>query len=290
MEIVLFLLLAPYTIEAGRMDIINGEIKEFSGGVKVKAGDFLLFGDKGKVHGDTAWITGNLKIIDSERIITGGRGYYNKAKKIGYISVGVEMEYKNQQLKCDSLMYNRKKNFVKLTNNVRLSQKKSFISCDRGIYDFSKKKMKFLGNPTFLNKGKDTLSIASDTIFYGVKDSVFTFIKNVQIKSGKTSGNAKSLKFHQKKNIAMLTGNPVIFSATDTLTGDSIYLYSSDEGIDSVFCVVSKTFSKNKDGITRLQSDNGKIIFMDGKPQKFYFEGSVKGIFVKNEIKSKESK
>ena len=287
---ILFVLLAPYTVEAGRMDIINGEIKEFSEGVKVKAGDFVLYGDKGKIHGDSAWIMGHLKILDKDRIITGKRGYYNKQDKIGYISLNVEMNYKSERLRCDSLIYNKKMNSVELIKNVKLAEDKSLISCETGIYNFQEKKMKFSGKPVFLNQTKDTLRVVADTILYSTQDSVFIFLWNVHIKSGKTSGNADKLKFYQKKNIAMLKGNPIIFTSTDTLGGDSIYLYSSDTGIDSVLSIGSKTFSKGKDGLNRLESDIGKVVFAKDKPQDFYFEGNVKGIFVKNETDSTKSK
>jgi len=181
-------------------------------------------------------------------------------------------------------------NVVKLINNVNLSQNKSFISCSLCVYNLENKVMRFSGAPLFLNQGKDTLKMRADTILYAVQDSVWTFLQNVQIESGETSGNADNLKFYQKKDIAMLKGNPIIFTSTDTLLGDSIYLYLSDNGIDSVLSIGSKTFSKGKGGINRLASHTGKVIFTDGKPQAFYFEGNVKGIFVKNEIESQKSK
>ncbi|MCP9200932.1 OstA-like protein [Gramella sp. GC03-9] len=205
------------------------------------------------------------------------RGFYDTRADNGYFVKNSRIDYENRILKGDSLYFNRERSFASATNNIsvtdtvndsRVTGHYAEVYRDRDSVFITKRAL------AASLQDRDTLFIHSDTImitgkpekrvirgFYDVR-----IFKEDPTGENTMSGRSDSIYTDQVTGLTKLItlGNakkPVLWSANNQMTGDSIHLQSNPktEKLDSML-VFDNAYLIQKDSIDGYNQVKGKIL------------------------------
>jgi len=226
-----------------------------------------------------AYLYGPSTIVSETSTVYCERGFYDTRADNGYFVKNSQINYDNRILKGDSLYFNRKNSFASATNNIRVidtindsrvSGHYAEVYRDKDSVFITKKAL------AASLQDRDTLFIHSDTImitgkpekrilrgFYDVR-----IFKEDQTGENTMSGRSDSIYSDQQSGLTKLinisskaNGKPVLWSAENQMTGDSIHLQSNPktEQLDSLL-VFDNAFLIQKDSIEGYNQLKGKIL------------------------------
>jgi len=202
-------------------------------------------------------------IEDDTRLVADGVSY-DDSLDIGHAFGNVVWEDTLQKLKitCDDMYYRDSDDYVKAFGNENRPILESVM-------------------------GEDTLLLVADTLIsIKVKDSltttdIFNAYKNVKIFREDIQAVCDSMSYHVTDSLFVLFDDPILWSDTTQITGDTIKIMLRDQKIDSLK-VLNNGFVINENSKDIFNQMKGKSIdanFSDGKLFDMVLEGNSESIY-----------
>jgi lipopolysaccharide export system protein LptA len=256
------------------------------------------------------------KIISKSRIIRTKNGNYNTGTRKGYLYERSSVDDSTYTFIADEMaiddslglgeyrgnaVYRSKDtaSFDLMANNIKTNRKKDILLATE--------------LPTLLIKQKkDTLYITADTLYAArindltrkmtkARDSVgvlkdttlnkyFEAFHNVKIYSDSLQGKCDSLFYALSDSTIRLFNNPIIWSNSNQITGDTIYMFVNNKKPEQLL-VFNNAFAINKVDTTnyynQLKGNRLSVWFNDGSLSKMRTKGSAENIYFALDDKKK---
>lgn len=219
-----------------------------------------FFSDTGHVY-----FYGPTTIISETSEIYCERGYYDTRGDTGYFVRNSRIDYDNRFLEGDSLYFDRNTNFASATNNIKVTDTMN-NSVIRGHYAevFRDRDSVFITKRAVAisaQEEQDSLYIHSDTLMVTgpPQDRIIRGFYDVRLYRSDMSAKSDSLHSSQATGVTKLLGDPVVWSGTSQMTGDTIHLLNNleTEQLDSLK-VFNNAFLIQKDSIEGYNQIKGK--------------------------------
>lgn len=214
-----------------------------------------------------AYLYGPSTITSETNKIYCERGFYDTRGDVGYFVKNSTIYYKNRKLEGDSIFFDRDSGFASATNNIRVTDTAN-QTIIKGHYAevFKKKDSVFITKRALIStlQGKDSLHIHSDTLMVTGKpeNRIVRGFYDVRMYSKTMSGKCDSIYINEKTGLTKMLENPVLWSETGQMTGDTIHLLSNVETdkLDSLR-VFENAFIVQKDSIKGFNQVKGKRMY-----------------------------
>lgn len=196
------------------------------------------------------------------------RGFYDTRGDTGYFVRNSRIDYDNRILEGDSLYFERNTNFASATNNIKVTDTMN-NSVIRGHYAevFRDRDSVFITNRAVAisaQEAQDSLYIHGDTLMVTgpPEDRIIRGFYDVRLYRSDMSGKSDSLHASQATGITKMLGDPILWSGTSQMTGDTIHLLNNLETdeLDSLK-VFDNAFLIQKDSIEGYNQIKGKELF-----------------------------
>lgn len=191
------------------------------------------------------------------------RGFYDTRGDTGYFIKNSRIDYEHRILEGDSLYFNRNTKFASGTNNIKVTDTLN-NSVIKGHYAevFREKDSVFITKRAVAIsvQEQDSVYIHSDTLMVTGKpeNRIIRGFYDVRLFKTNMSGKSDSIHVRQTTGLTQMLGNPIIWSANNQLTGDTIHLQSNPETeqLDSLR-VFNNAFMVQKDSIAGYNQIKG---------------------------------
>mgnify|MGYP006283368653 CR=1 FL=1 len=203
------------------------------------------------------------------------RGFFDSRNKRGYFIKNARVDYEQRRLYGDSIFFDENRNFASASNNIRIFDtlnKTKVIGHYAEVYK-AKDSVIITKNPlasTF--QENDSIHIASDTMMITGKPEqrIIRSYPDARLFKSDMSGKSDSIHSSQITGYTRLIGEPILWSSSGQITGDTIMLISNveTEQLDSLK-VYFNSFLVQKDSIDGFNQVKGKELY---------------GIFKENEL------
>ena len=210
------------------------------------------------------FLYGPSTIKGEDNFIYTENGFYDTTNDISHFTKNSRIEYKNREIKADSLYYDRNKGYASATENIQLKDTTNNMIIRGGYGEFFQN----LDSAYVIDKAvaileveKDSMYIHGDTLLAtGETDKrILRAYKRVKFFKSNLSGKCDSIHSNQASGLTQLFMNPVIWSENNQITGDTIQLLSNveTEKLDSLK-VLRNTFIVQKDsaGFNQIKGRN----------------------------------
>ncbi|WP_010522452.1 OstA-like protein [Aquimarina agarivorans] len=244
------------------------------------------FNETGKVY-----LYGPSTVVSPESILYCERGFYDTKTDIGYAIKNARIDYDNRRVLGDSIYVDNNINFASATNNIRVIDTANH-SLIKGHYAevFKNKDSVFITKRALAisKQENDSIFIHSDTIMVTGKPEkrLLRGFYDVRIYKTDMSGKCDSLSMAQITGFTKMIGKPILWSAKNQMTGDTIQLISDQKTnkLDSLkvynnsFLVQQDTlkegFNQVKGAILYGLFKNNKldIVDIDKNTETIYFQ------------------
>ncbi len=193
------------------------------------------------------------------------RGFYDTRGDTGYFVRNSRIDYENRFLEGDSLYFDRNTNFASATNNIKVTDTMN-NSVIKGHYAevFRDRDSVFITKRAVAisaQEEQDSLYIHSDTLMITgpAENRIIRGFYDVRLYRSDMSAKSDSLHSSQATGVTKLLGNPVVWSGTSQMTGDTIHLLNNveTEKLDSLK-VFNNAFLIQKDSIDGYNQIKGK--------------------------------
>ncbi len=256
---------------------LENEKYSFSSEVVITNPDYVLTSSQLDFYSETghAYMYGPSTITSDESVIYAERGFYDTRGNTGYFVKNSRIDYENRILEGDSLYFNRNTNFASATNNIKVTDTVN-NSVIKGHYAevFREKDSVFITRKAvaIAVQDNDSIYIHSDTLMVTGKtdNRIIRGFYDVRLFKSNMSGKSDSIHVRESTGLTQMLGNPVIWSANNQLTGDTIHLINNvkSEKLDSLK-VFDNAFMIQQDSLGGYNQLKGKEMY---------------GLFVDNEL------
>lgn len=241
-----------------------------------------------------AYLYGSSTISSNENLIYCEKGFYDTEQNISHFTKNARIEYKDREIKADSLFYNRNTGFASATKHIQITDTINHIVL-KGNYAeyFEKIDSAFVIKKAvaITNTNADSLFIHGDTLLVtGVPEKrIIRAYHHVKFFKSDMSGKCDSIHSNQATGLTQMFKDPILWSNDSQITGDSIKLISNveTEKLDSLK-VLQNAFIIQKDsiGFNQIKGRNlyGKFEYNDLRFVNIIGNGEVVH-FVRNESK-----
>lgn len=213
----------------------------FKDSVKLTNPEYTMVSDtlKYNTNSKIASFYGPTTITSDENTIRCNYGWYNTEKEISQFSKNVIIEGEENQLQADSMVYYRETGYGEAYGNLVLvdTSEDVTITGEKGTYNRISKKTIVTGDPMAIKKTEDdSLFLWSDTLI-DYSDSIedtrnLVAFNNVQIFKSDFQSKSDSLNYNFTDSTISLFQDPVLWSESSQITGDTLIVYSASGGID----------------------------------------------------------
>ncbi|HHC80857.1 MAG TPA: hypothetical protein ENK46_13305 [Flavobacteriia bacterium] len=239
-----------------------------------------------------AFLYGPSTITGKDNFIYTEKGFYDTKADISHFTKNSRIEFKNRQVKGDSLYYDRTRGFASASNHIQLKDTLN-NSVIRGNYAEFYQPLDsafVVGRAVAITEiDKDSMYIHGDTLLVTGKPEkrILRAFHHVKFFKSDLSGKCDSIHSNQQTGLTQLFKSPVIWSENSQITGDSIHLISNTktEKLDSLK-VLRNAFIIQKDsaGFNQIKGRNILGKFIDNDLQDVHVVGNAESIFfVRNE-------
>lgn len=258
-----------YFIFSDSVNIIDQEYQLFS--------DTLGFDPSTK----TADIFGPTTIISNKDTIYSELGEFNSQTQIGTFEKNVEIKSQGQMLYADSVYFNQTDSIGNAVGNVKINDPANnvWIYGEKAFQDYSLNTGLIEGKPLMIQVFEDdSLFLHADTFKIAQKEEhkeIFAFPKVKFFKSD-MQGACDSIHFSPNDSLIKMINDPVIWSAKNQITGDTIYIKTYDSEIKNLF-VFEHAFMIEEVDSVRFSQIKGKTMtayFKDGNIHQVVFKGN----------------
>ena len=256
------------------------------------------------------------KIISKSRIIRTSNGNYNLGTRKGYLYERSSIDDSTYTFIADEMAIDDSLGLGEFRGNAvyRSKDTASFDLMANNIKSNRKKDILLATElPTLLiNQKKDTMYITADTLYAArisdlsrkmtkARDSVgvlkdtslnkyFEAFHNVKIYSDSLQAKCDSLFYALSDSTIRLFNNPIIWSNSNQITGDTIYMFVNNKKPEQLL-VFNNAFAINKVDTTnyynQLKGNRLSVWFDDGSLTKMKTRGSAENIYFALDDKKK---
>lgn len=269
---ILLLIMVPYRIEAGFVEIINRNKNLFKSGVTVYSENLYIEAKNGIETSTYLELFDSVYIKYKEINFTAERCFYYTPNEKLFARGDIKI-WKNDTIKGDSLIFDRNKEIGTIIGNFIFISDSNTIKGRSGV--FHKDTVKVGGSPRFISP---RMIIDSDSIIYITEDSTFTFLSNVHFDGIDVNGSGGRLKHFVNKKYSMLSDSPYIFQERDSITGDVIEIDHKNKILNAY------------SGIAINYAEEGRNIVEGNTVKVYYNENSIDSVVVFQDAWGKFSK
>jgi len=232
-------------------------------------------------------ITGKTSKVYSER------GFYDTRADEGYFVKNSSIDYKDRNVKGDSLYFNRGRNFASAVNNIIITDtiNKSVTKGDYAEVYRDKDSVFITKRAVAISvQDQDSVYIHADTLMVTGKEDnrLVRGFQGVRLFKKDLSGKSDSIVSRQTTGLTKMIGRPILWSGKSQMTGDSIFIQSNvkTEKLDSLH-VFYNAFIVDKDTISGYNQIKGKELvgfFKDNQLDVVHIDKNVEHlIYVRND-------
>jgi lipopolysaccharide export system protein LptA len=208
----------------------------FSGNVRIEHPERLITADTLQYATGTgvADFIGPTHITQNETHMYCERGTYDTRNNTGRFTRAGRITTQGRTLTGDSLLYDRTAGIGSGWGNVQVADSANdiLVRGNRGIYHEKQGSSMITGRAELLMPmNGDTLFLHADTLFAStdnVQGRNVTARRNVRFFKSDMQGTCDTMRYNTSDSLVRLRGNPMLWSATDQLTGDSMRLAIAD--------------------------------------------------------------
>ena len=239
-------------------------------------------------------------VEDENYIVNSDNCEYNLKNKTANFKYNIELESEDLSILSNNIEINRLDNIIHFNSRTQIKKDSLIIEGDKGSYSKKNKSLELFGNiivnqnekinvysdnlkdndsisvftinpKLIINPNKDdSFMIKGEKIIINQIDSLLSVINNVFMKNDSIKGKCNKYLYELKSNKVSLINDPVLFINKQQITGDTIFLYTKDETIDSIY-IPNNAFLSSKKFDNYYNQIKGKVL---------------KGKFYKNKIQS----
>jgi lipopolysaccharide export system protein LptA len=277
---ILLLLMVPYEIYSGSMEIVDRSKKIFKDTVKVHSEDFHLIAEEA-VQTDTFLIfRGNVGVKTKNFSLIADYLNYKIPDEVIFGSGNIKI-WREDTLKGDSLIFFRDKEEGKLIGNLVFVADSVEIKGESA--DFSEDSVIIRGKPEFKSP---EIKVESDYTVYVTKDSTYKFLSEVNFETSNIFGNCGRLIYSVRDEISLLLEEPFILENEDSITGEKIFV---DHKTMIMKSLNGEVITHTKEGRNIVWGDTIDIFYSKESLDSVFIKGKSRGSFAKNETESGKS-
>jgi len=262
----------------------------FRDSVVVVNPDYTVFSDTLRYNTETeiVYIEGPTNLYGREDHIYSEKGWYDTRINQAELSKNNQIVHLAQILKGDWIFYDQEKEYGKAMGNVWLKDTVQNIILEGGISEFYRgEKYSYITDSAcaILVETYDSLYLHADS-FILVLDSadqaklLFAYHR-MKFFRNDLQGMCDSLVFRVQDSIIALLKNPVLWSEENQLTADSMWMYISDNRIDSMV-LFNMAFIISRDSTESYNQIKGKQMrayFRDNQLYRIKVQGNAETIY-----------
>jgi len=263
----------------------------FSDSVRLKNPDYIMESDTLEYNTvqKLATFRGPTYIISEENTIFCRYGWYNTDKESSQFSQGAYIEGENNRLLADSMVYFRRTGMGEAFGNLYFTDTSEQFSLmgQYGKYQRLKKETLITGQPMAIkNMNGDSLYLRADTFvdyadtFQHKKRWVSAF-SNVRLYKADIQAYADSLAYNFTDSTIGFYEDPILWSDSNQITGDTIIIFTRRSGIDYID-VLEKGLVIEKDVNGLYNQISGRTLqafFRNGKLHTIDVYGNAQSIY-----------
>ncbi len=277
---IFILLMVPYEIHSGSMEIVDRNKNIFKEGIEIHSKDLQITA-KEAVQTDTSIVLKNSVFVKSKKFsLTADYLNYKIPYKILFGSGNIKI-WKEDTLKGDSLVFYREKEEGKLIGNLIYISDSIEIKGESA--DFFEDSVVVRGDPEFKS---NKIKVRSDCVVYAIRDSTYKFLSNVNFESSKISGNSGKLLHNSKSAVSTLLDEPLILEEKDSITGQKIIINHREKILEALN---GQVVTYTETGRNIVWGDTVNVYYDEESLDSVAVRGRSKGRFIKNEAESGKS-
>jgi lipopolysaccharide export system protein LptA len=219
---------------------------ELFGNVKVIRDSAVIRSKEGVYYGDRRMMEGKkgVQLTRGKTILTAENGEYFVDEKRSHFTTNVVLIDSSSIITCDEMNYFEPETRSVAIRNVHVFDKvnktniygDSLIHIEQQKYTLVLKSPRLVKIDTSSTGAIDTMVVISREM-QSVQDSTdhFTAIDSVQMVKGDMSARCGMATYYPKKDIIALQTHPIIWSADNQITGDSIRVKMEDNRLHSLW-------------------------------------------------------
>ena len=247
------------------------EFGQFSENVNMKTSKYLIESDNLEIDNknEIIFLNSRSKIFSDNIFMMGNLGVYNKRDEILSVWGNGFIETEQRVINCDSIFYDGDKK-TSLFGDIEIEQEKNIqIFCQNlnefnGISEFTgKPKIKFKSE-----NGKEII-VEGERMKLNDNDSLLYVINKTYITSDSIQGKCKNSIFNFKTETICLMENPVLWTKKSQISGDTIFLFTKNETLDSIY-IPNNSFITSKKLDNYFDQIKGKKLFGNFKEGNIY--------------------
>ena len=289
-------------------DIVNGEDKLYSqkgtyysrtkefffkDSVKLTNPEYVMTSDTLKYNtvSKVATFFGPTYIHSEENVIFCNYGWYNTDKEISQFSKGAYIEGKQNKLLADSMMYYRSTGLGEAFGNLKLTDtvEQITITGEYGKYQRFTKTTLITGNPQAIKiTDEDSLFLKADTLVDLADTSAdrrLIAYRQVRLFKSDLQAVSDSLEYNFTDSTIGFYQNPILWTDSNQITGDTILVFRNADGIEKVQAF-NNGFIVEKDVNGLYNQISGKTLdafFVTGKINRIEVNGSGQSVYYAKE-------
>lgn len=267
------------------------QVFSFRTNVKLVTKDYTITNDtlQYNTQSKVAYFFGPTRIVGKQGNIYAEKGTYNTKTRISDFQRNAKIETPNYLLGGDKLVYDETRQYGVATGNVSMTAKKDnvVIRGEVGRYWRATGRAKVYGSPVMRNiSDRDTMYLAADTLVNVESKAesdpgiVYAYHK-VRILRGDLRGRCDSLTYNRRDSVIYLNVNPVLWSAKNQLTADSMEVRLRRQKIDQMR-LYANSFIIGQDTLLNFNQVKGRNMvayFADSKLRKVDVLGNAESLY-----------
>ncbi len=276
---IFLLIMVPYKIEAGFVEIVNRNKNLFSDGVKVYSENLYIEAKNGVETStylellDSVYVKYKKIKFNADRLF-----YYTPYKKLtasGNIKI-----WKKDTIRGDSLIFDRETETGTIISNLIYISDSIIIYGNSGTFRGDTIRIK--GRPRFDSPG---MVVDADSLIYLAEDSTFFFRSDVKFEGSEVKGRGGELQHFTNKNQSILFDSPYIFQERDSITGDRIEI---DHECKTLRAINGIAINYTEEGRNKIVGETISVYYNEKSIDSVVVLQNARGRFLKYETGIKE--
>jgi lipopolysaccharide export system protein LptA len=279
------------TSKKGYYDSRSG-MAYFKDNVVLTNPEYTMTGDtlQYNTNNSTAHFFGPTKIVSKENTIHCVKGWYNTKTDQASFTKGATIFGENSEIYADSFFYDKNTGIGKGFRNLTMKDttEKITVYGNQGFFYRNEDYSIITGLPVAEKyMDEDTMYLLADTlIYYG--DSLNKRLEafhDAKIYTKDMTGKSDSLFYFMNDSLIEMRIDPVIWTETDQITGDTIRLRIRENKAEKMWVWYNSFLASHmeEDRYNQISGKQMEIIFEDNKVHRVNVEGNAASIYYSRE-------
>lgn len=223
------------------------------------------------------------RVQSPDGLLLANEGEYDTEQRISDFRRQASIETPEYHLTGEHLYYDQKQKYGRAQGRVRMTNKADTITVygDVGIYEGKNRRADVLGNALMERPfSGDTLFLQADTMVMRTDTvaqsrDIFAFPK-VRLQSRSFQGRCDSLQYSMSDSVIRFFGKPVLWSAQNQITADSIWLTIQNQRPKQMF-MRQNAFIISQDSLKYFDQIKGRNMVVQFRPSAYMQDVHVEG-------------